>query len=81
MKILKKIFDHEYKELERFKKEIYLRIMNMNINDNYKHTLLNYVKNEDYDNLWSNGILSYEETSYFKKVLNNNDEIKKGPRI
>ena len=53
----------------------------MNINDNYKHTLLNYVKNEDYDNLWSNGILSYEETSYFKKVLNNNDEIKKGPRI
>lgn len=68
-------------ELERFKKEIYLRIMNMNVNDNYKHTLLNYVKNEDYDNLWSNGVLSYEETSYFKKILNNNEEIKKGPRI
>ena len=71
----------ENKELERFKRNVYLKIMNMNINDNYKHTLLDYVKNEDYDNLWSNGVLSYEETSYFKNLLNNNDEIKKGPRI
>ncbi len=71
----------ENKELERFKRNVYLKIMNMNINDNYKHTLLDYVKNEDYDNLWSNGVLSYEETSYFKSLLNNNDEIKKEPRI